>query len=149
MLDLVSVAVMTADTGLYARTIRLPYRITTHGGSFTIETAAERDEMLLTLARSLQAKGVTDYVRIARTADYITSGQLVGTHFTHILSNGERIVHPHSATQTLVRGDDDIWRFTHARYAIANTSVPFEFPKLGPWPDILPSASDRWSSQNA
>ena len=75
--------------------------------------------------------------RRPRIAAILARHQIGGTHYTHIMRGDERIAPPYIASQTLVF-DGSVWRFSAARYAIANDTLPFTFPNAGSDPDRLP-----------
>lgn len=141
MLDTVSQAVMTNDFDAYVSCICLPYVIRTHTAVFTLHVEADLRDMLQNLHQGLHQRGVTDYVRIARTARFSSYCHIEGLHFTHMLRDGERIAAPHSASQSLILSGT-AWRFIEARYAIENDTLPIVFPQLGPDSDMPPQHVD-------
>lgn len=137
MLDFVSDAVLRGDVAQYLAAISLPYTIHTESRRFDLVGTDDLVATLLCTSRAFRRQGVTDYLRLGRTATYVTRRQIVGTHYTHIMRGDERIAPPYLASQTLV-SDGSAWRFSAARYAIANNSLPFTFPQAGADPHRLP-----------
>lgn len=137
MLDFVSDAVLRGDVAQYLAAIALPYTIHTETRRFDLATIDAMTATLLCVSGAFRRQGVTDYLRLGREANYVTRRQIVGAHYTHIMRGDERIAPPYIASQTLVF-DGSVWRFSAARYAIANDMLPFTFPRAGTDPDRLP-----------
>jgi len=137
MLDFVSDAVLSGNVDQYLSAVTTPYTIHTETKRFDMTEAEDLRATFDCLSRGYRRQGVTDYVRLAREANYVTRHRIVGTHYTHIMRDAERIAPPYVASQTLLF-DGEVWRFSEARYAISNGALPIAFPIAGSEPDRLP-----------
>lgn len=137
MLDFVSDAVLRGDVERYLSAVTAPYTIHTETKRFDLADTVGLRATLECVSGGFRRQGVTDYIRLARKAAYVTRHRITGTHYTHIIRNAERIAPPYAASQTLVF-DGAHWRFCEARYAIVNDALPFTFPVAGQTPDRLP-----------
>lgn len=137
MLDFVSDAVIRGDVEQYLSAVTTPYTIHTETKRFDLTETRALRATLECVSGGFRRQGVTDYIRLARAANYVSRNRITGTHYTHIMRNAERIAPPYAASQTLV-SDGTFWRFCEARYAIANDALPFNFPVAGQSPDRLP-----------
>ncbi|WP_413875113.1 hypothetical protein [Albidovulum sp.] len=137
MLDFVSDAVIRGDVEQYLSAVTTPYTIHTETKRFDLTTTDDLRATLLCVSGGFRRQGVTDYIRLARRADYVTRHRISGTHYTHIIRDAERVAPSYVASQTLL-SDGTFWRFCEARYAIVNDALPFTFPTAGRQPDRLP-----------
>ena len=122
-LNAVSRAVLEGDFAAYMACIDLPYLISTAGADFVLRTPAEMETVFRTVHGAMQRRGVTHYERIAREAEFERPDRIVGRHFTHMLSNGERVTAPHAARQVLVRRGE-VWLFSQAGYPLQTADWP-------------------------
>ena len=122
-LDTVSAATLAGDVQAYMACIDFPYLLRTIRAEFVLATPAELEPTFWTVHRTLKANGVTHYERVARTAHMTRPDRIEGQHFTHMISNGERIVAPHPAWQALVRRGDS-WLFSEASYPLDTADWP-------------------------
>lgn len=137
MLDFVSGAVLRGDLARYLSAVILPYTIHTESARFELARAEDLAATFLSASGELRHNGVTDYIRLGREARYVSRRQIEGTHYTHLMRGTTRIAPPYVASQTLV-SDGAVWRFSAARYAIANDRLPLGLPIAGRDPDRLP-----------
>lgn len=122
-LDAVSAAVMANDLAAYLACIDLPYLVCTAEAQFLLTTEAEMEPTFRNLSATLSRQGVTHFERVARTAQLVRPDRIEGQHFTHMISNGERIIAPHPSRQVLVRRGDR-WLFSEAGYPLRTADWP-------------------------
>jgi hypothetical protein len=130
-LDAVSAAVMEGDFARYAARIDLPYLVVTEAASLIVTTLDELRPTFDNLIRTLRARGVTHYERVARAADFVQPMRIEGRHYTHLIAGGAYVARPQSAEQALVRRGDR-WLFSDARYPIRADRWPLAESELFP-----------------
>jgi hypothetical protein len=128
---------MVGSLDRYLARVHLPYPVVTHGCRTVLRTADDLAEVFRALSEGLAAKDVTEYVRLAREASFGGPDGISGTHYTHAISDGQRVFPPHISAQTIHR-IDGTWRFTSARYALDNKNWPIDTPLAGVRADELP-----------
>jgi hypothetical protein len=124
-LNTVSAAVVAGDFDLYARQIDLPYLIQTMNGRHLITAVEDLRSTFDALSRGLASRGVTHYERVARKAEYVHRDRIEGQHSTHLIADGERIIHPKAVRQSIVRRGSS-WLFSDACYPIDAPNWPFD-----------------------
>lgn len=124
-LDVLSKALITGDFATFQSRISLPHRITTETDVFQIETLAEMQDLFERFARNYANEGLTDFVRTVRQAKFVTPDEIVGTHISHQMRHGQRILPPYPNRVRLVRSRDGHWRETHCTNAILNNFESF------------------------
>jgi len=125
VLDTVSQAIMAGDFDSYARTIDLPYLVQTNNARHLITQIEDLRSTFDALSQGLARRGVTHYERIVREADYVHRDRIQGSHYTHLIANGERVLHPKLVCQAIVRRGD-AWLFSEACYPIDAPHWPLD-----------------------
>jgi hypothetical protein len=115
-LNVVSQAVLAGNFPRYAAMIDLPYLVHTATKDLLVSTTEELFPTFDALHRGLKARGIDQYERVARAADYVARDRIEGWHHTHVLSNGQSLFYPHVSRHTLVRRGD-LWLFSEAQYS--------------------------------
>jgi hypothetical protein len=138
VLDQLSHAALHGEVDILHRYIRLPFSYTTHGGSFTLATAQEMTAYCLSFTETLRLLGATDYMRIARDAVYLDPLRIEGTHYSHIICDGQRI-HPPYASRMVIEKAPGNWQVTKAVHAIANDTFPIALPEAASGCEVVPS----------
>jgi len=122
-LDAVSAAVLAGDLSAYLACIDFPYLVHTTKAVFILATPEELAPTFHSLHQTLAQRGVTHFERVAREAQLVRPDRIEGQHFTHMISNGERIIPPHPSRQVLVRRGDT-WLFSEAGYPLQTADWP-------------------------
>jgi hypothetical protein len=122
-LDRVSHAVLAGDFAAYLDCIALPYVVRTKAAHFTLVSPAELKTTFDTLSASLAARDVTHYERVARAAEYLQVDRIAGSHHTHMIAHGTRVIAPHLSRQILVRRGG-VWLFAAADYPFDTDQWP-------------------------
>jgi hypothetical protein len=128
-LDAVSSAILADDFGRYAAMIDLPYLVQTQNARFLVTTPEDLRPTFDALHEMLQVRGVTHYERVARDADYVGRDRIDGRHFTHLISNGERLSVPYMSRQAIVRRGE-CWFFSEAHYRLKADRWPITHANL-------------------
>lgn len=129
-LDIVSSAILTGDFPTFISMFDLPYLMRTTTTDFVLQKPEELEPTFRALVSGLKRRGVTHYERIARNAQFHRSDRIVGHHWTHMISNGERIDVPHHCGEALVRREGSIWRFSESVYPLTATQWPLTEEQL-------------------
>jgi len=148
-LDDLSDALIRLDFAAFQSRISLPHGITTETEHFVIETEEQMSDIFHGFAARYGERGLTAFVRIAKTARFVGPDEIIGTHESHQMAQATRITRPYPNRVRLVRGADGIWRETHCANAILNTSENFrswtrvaEKPRLPDLPETPSSGGD-------
>lgn len=120
-LDAVTQAFRDEDFAAYMALIDLPYLVQTRSATHLIATADDIRPTFEALVRSVNARGITHYERVARSADYVARDRIEGWHHSHLIANGEPIAYPHLSRHALVRRGDR-WLFSEAHYDMIESS---------------------------
>lgn len=124
-LDVLSSALIASDFDLFKTRIMLPHRITTETDIIEMKTEAEMRQAFESFAKLYSDQELTDFVRIAKEAHFVTKDEIVGVHISHRMRGDKRILEPYPNRIRLVRGSDGMWRETHCANAILNNSENF------------------------
>ncbi len=125
-LDLLSTALIKNDFETFSGRIGLPHQITTETDMIRISTSEEMRDLFESFASMYSNSGLTDFVRTVKEAKFITPDEIIGTHISHQMRNGQRVLPPYPNRIRLVRGDDGVWRETHCANAILNNFENFK-----------------------
>lgn len=128
-LDALSAAVLQGDVAVARQLIKLPWTVRTLTATLVIDTDAALVAGLLTYTATLQAQRVTDYIRIVRSADYLSPEAIAGSHTTHTLRGAVVVVPPYENRMVLHldRGD---WRVVVADHDMVNDRWPIHWVRL-------------------
>lgn len=124
-LDVLSQALLEADFETFANRISLPHRITTQTDVIEIKTRDEMEKTFHRFAAGYRDSGLTDFVRVAENAKFVSPDEIIGRHVSHQMTGERRMVPPYPNRVRLVRDPDNTWRETHCANAILNTSDNF------------------------
>ena len=122
-LDAVSRAVLTRDFDAYIACYDLPFLVRTAQAHSVIYKREDMRPAFEVVADALQVRGVTHYERVAREADQLRPDRIVGWHFTHMITQGERVIAPHAASEVLVCRNG-AWLVSEANYPLLTLDWP-------------------------
>ncbi len=125
-LDRLSDALIQGDFDTFKDRISLPHQITTETDVIRVATEAEMKDLFDRFAIMYANQGLTDFVRTVREAQFITPDEIIGTHISHQMRHGQRIMPPYPNRVRLVRDADGQWRETHCANAILNNFENFK-----------------------
>ncbi len=137
ILDRLSSAALHGDMATCLRLIRRPFRSSTLAVSEVIETEEALEAYMMSFTDWLRAQRATDYIRLARDAAYLSRDRIEGTHYTHVISGGQRVIPPYASRMTIVRSDE-VWQVAEAVHALANVRFPIRRPETTPRSEALP-----------
>lgn len=142
-LDVMADALMAQDFKGFRRCISLPHRLTTESDMIETTTEAEMQAMMHKFAALYQGYGLTDFVRNVTSARFVGPTEIVGTHDSHLMRDGKRLVPPYPNRLRLVRSPDGLWRETHSANALQNTGENFNsWPRVANDPRLPDLALD-------
>lgn len=127
--DALSRAMMARDFEAFAAKIQLPLLIKHVGAEQLIKTEDEMATHFHGLHATLKSQGVTDFIRIAEEATYRADDVIEGTHITHILQSGKRLVQPYPNHLRLERINGE-WLETVAANAVLNPERDVLMPRV-------------------
>ena len=129
VLDSVSEAVLQGDHATVSSYLSKPFHMRTVNGWFPLNTEEDIEQMVRSTHLSLKVQGATDYVRIARSAEFREDGSIEGVHISHILRNGTPLVPSYENRMRMKMIGDD-WMVTMAKHAMDNFKWPIMLPDV-------------------
>jgi hypothetical protein len=142
MLDDTSRLVLNGDADAYCQHVVLPFVLRTSEGETVIESHADMATDILKINTWLQSQGVTDYIRLARTARFLDRDTVEGFHVTYALRNALHVIDPYSNRMILKRGSDGMWRATSAEHELAGALHSWHKPTA-----VHGAFSAQWSGK--
>lgn len=140
-LDVVSRSMMLPGMPEVCPNTALPIRLGTLDAETTLHTYEEVTERIGSFVKNMRAQGVTDYIRIAKSARFSSATRIEGWHVTHILISGTHLVDPYKC-EAVLDFQDGTWRmskglsqtFTHVAGLLGPeiTSRRMPVPDAGP-----------------
>ena len=121
-LDRTTDSLMRRDFEAFKKAFKLPHRMQTETDIQITETPEEMYATFLKFAAKYEGIGVTDFVRVAKKAEFHTETEIRGIHESHLLRHATRLVPPYPNRVRLVLCDDGLWRETHSANAMMNTA---------------------------
>jgi len=128
-LDAVSAICMAGDWPAYRAAVRLPFSLGTAAAAFTIDTDDELRKGFEVFLSMLRLRGVTDYLRIVRSAEFDGAHRITGSYDSHLLRNAERVV-PEFHSDVELECHDGIWLFTRITNTWDNARWPVVTPQV-------------------
>lgn len=125
-LDALSESLLSGDFKTFSSQIHLPHQITTETDVIRIETVEEMRDLFERFAQMYKNEGLTDFVRTVSEAQFSGPDEIIGTHISHQMRDGQRILPPYPNRVRLVRGADGKWRESHCANAILNNFENFK-----------------------
>ncbi len=139
-LDSMTRALLSGDFEPFAARLAFPHQVVTSSDTFNIATREHSRTLFDDLHASLKAEGITDVIRLAQEAVFVTPDEIVGTHVSHKMRHGERIMAPYHNRMRFVRTQEGNWVETHSSNAIINKAGKFcivtETPDNMPAPEL-------------
>jgi hypothetical protein len=139
-LDVMSEATIRADWETYREGADLPFHLVTDGFSLSITTEAELRKGFDGFVETLRTQKATNYIRIARSAEYVSPHLIAGGYESEILSHGTRIVAPYRS-RVILRSRDGRWRAASIVNGLSNAKWPLLTPQVPA--ETLPDADTR------
>lgn len=104
------------------------------------EMVAQSSEALLErfqyVSSALIGHGVTQYIRIARQAQFLETGEICGEWQAHIMRDDQRLVPPFPGRARLVPNEDGKWRASHVVSGAKFGLKPLKFPIVADTPKL-------------
>ena len=116
VLETTAAALLSGAFDDFAACVALPYQIEVEGATVVCETREDLKKTYLNAHQHLTQLGVTLLHRDCIAVDFKDDDTIVSTHETRLLSRGLLVDDPYPAMQTLVRGDDGVWRVQSGVY---------------------------------
>ncbi len=127
-LDVMSDATIAAKWEIYRVGVELPFHLITDAFSVSVATEAELRRGFDVFIETLRAQKATDYIRIARSAEFVSPHLIAGGYESEILSNGARIVAPYRS-RVILRNREEGWRAASIVNGLSNAKWPILTPK--------------------
>jgi hypothetical protein len=131
-LDAVSRALWTNDLDLALQHLAIPNLTMTADTEFVVASVDDMHIILTDFLAGLRAMGADSYLRVCRSAAFVTakSDVIVGEHDTYLLQNGKVLRPPYLNVMTLVLSSDGRWRGCRIEAVERNSDVPIISPDL-------------------
>lgn len=139
-LDAVSELILSNQPDQAATYFSYPYRINTAKGETLYETAAEMAHDISNMSDFLRSQGATDYVRLARRAQFLSPHVIEGRHVTHMLRDALNLVPTYQSRLVLKWQTGDRWLGIEADHEISNLAFPTR--RMTPAPGLF---QERWA----
>lgn len=121
-LDCTTDALLRGDFAAFQKSVQLPHQMQTETETRTTSTIEEMRTLFAKFSARYAEIGVTDFVRIAQEAHFVSDTEIRGVHESHLIRHGTRLVPPYPNRVRIVLCDDGTWRETHCANAIVNTA---------------------------
>lgn len=128
-LDDVTIAVMAGDFDTFAAHVSLPFHLVTESARLVVTTEADLRAGFDDFQQTLKVQHVTDMIRLAESAAFLSEDQISGRYVTHLLANGHRAVPPFSSQMEL-RREAGIWRTASISNSLYNHRWPLMVPEV-------------------
>ncbi|MEL7090217.1 MAG: hypothetical protein AAFN94_00645 [Pseudomonadota bacterium] len=116
VLETTAAALLSGDFRTFAARVALPYRIEVEGAEVICKTLEDLKKIYRQAHQHLTQLGVSLLHRDCIAVEFKDERTIVSTHETRLLSRGLLVDDPYPAMQTLVRGDDGVWRVQSGVY---------------------------------
>lgn len=110
-LDVVSQTMMTPGMPALCANTALPIRLGTLDAETDVHTYADLTEKIGNFVRTMLDQGVTDYIRVAKSARFTSATRIEGWHVTHILRSGSHLIDPYKC-EAVLDFQDGVWRIS-------------------------------------
>ncbi|PTX57122.1 hypothetical protein C8N43_1788 [Litoreibacter ponti] len=134
-LDALSAALLSGNFSAFAARMALPCRIITEAAERVFSTRDELASAFFSMSRNLKSQSVTDHVRIATAATYVSETRICGSHVTHILRDGKRLTQPYP-NRIRLELIDGKWLETVAAHALLTDPAKITMPKVAAQPHL-------------
>lgn len=127
-LDRVSASVMQDDWETYRAAVDLPLLLVTATASLVVADEPRLRTGFDDFVATLRTMRITDFIRLATSAEYVTDDLMAGRYETEMLSRGTRVVQPFPS-RIILRRVEDSWRAAVIVNPIMNARWPINLPK--------------------
>ena len=124
-LDRLTQALLAGRFEDFVENLMFPHEVVTTSNRFIAETAEDCRQMFNEYRTCLLAEGITDLIRIARDARFVSDDEITGTHISHRMRGANRVMEPYQNHLRLVRGADTTWREASSFNIVANKAGAF------------------------
>jgi len=150
VLDQLSDAVMVYNPAALIDNVHFPFRMSTLGRDFVIESQHDWLKCAVEFRNSLRALGVNHYIRLVTEADFLSENYIEGRHVTHTLRDAKSVIPSYENRAILTRVNGQ-WKVSQLDSAMENSRWPIDLPKVTEkakpiWDDTDPARDIRCSS---
>ncbi len=124
-LDTLTRALLAGRFEDFVINLSFPHKVVTTSNHFIAEGAEDTRHMFDDYLACLRAEGITDLIRIAQDARFVSDDEITGTHISHRMRGANRVMDPYHNHLRLVRGADNTWREAGCFNSIANKAGAF------------------------
>lgn len=128
-LDGMGKTLLDGDWDNYQAFVSLPYTLITEQTTDHITTLDGLQDRFDAFHQALKFQKVTQYVRLAETAQALSDTLMVGSFTTHVIAGSYRTVPPFLSTVTMRPDQLGTWRAVSATTAISNMHWPSHLPR--------------------
>lgn len=121
-LDKVNKCFRARDFKTFKTCYRLPHRSTTQSDVMVVETPEQVATAFTRFAKKFADIGATDFVQIAKEAQFNSENVITGVHESHLIRNGTWLIKPYRNRLRLRRDAQGNWCETDRTSAISNTA---------------------------
>ena len=125
-LDSATASLLRGDFDTFQHLVSIPHHMTTETVVIVVKSLSEMKDLFDQFSQMYANAGLTDFIRTVREAKFVGPDEIIGTHISHQIRNGQRILPPYPNRARLVRGSDGAWRETHCANAILNNFENFK-----------------------
>lgn len=137
-LDDAGTATLAGDWDAFFAHVSLPFHLVTETASITVADEAGLRVGFDHFGDMLRVMRISDYVRLAESADEIGPDLISGHYVTHLMSGAHRMVPPFHSHVTL-RREGGRWRAASIVNALSNARWPISVPIVAQTPSSAPS----------
>jgi hypothetical protein len=123
LLDRYSALCEGGDVEQVLKLFTLPFLHEALDTKIMLETREDLRIGQMALAETMRGKGVTQIIRLASRADYLSPNYIDGVFVTHLLHDSRPIARSYSNRAVLKRSDDG-WRFSQITYGFSHKVWP-------------------------
>jgi hypothetical protein len=124
-LDTMTAALLAGEFDTFERRVSYPLTVRTLSNDFIVEARPKCECMFRDMHSCLHADGITEIIRIATSARFVTPDEIIGSHESHKMRGAVRATPPYENHVRLARGEDGLWRATHCANAVENKAGKF------------------------
>ena len=122
LLDDISLSYENDDFAAFTTYFDLPHTTYTFNKSYTIKTLDDLRSVFDNMRAQFTGLGVTDYIRVCLTAEYLSETLIRGTHVTHITRKGANLEEPYPVMSHL-NFTSGLWKVAQSENAVEDTKL--------------------------
>jgi hypothetical protein len=122
LLDDISLSYEAGDFDAFTTCFDLPHTTYTFEKSYTIKTLSDLRSVFDNMRAQFSGLGVTNYIRVCLTAEYLSPSVIRGTHVTHVTKDGHHLEEPYPVMSHL-NFTEGLWKVAQSENAVEDTKI--------------------------